>query len=164
MKSKNEWKEIIDEMFYSELSKLYKQSIARLADEKLAKRHQEIEWQVECIKERWSNMTIENDFIGRVEIGLMSEMGYHVGDTKGVKKKYRRLIIEDVVKGPIPLVGNKRYMSWWGADASTRRLQAMKDFLGDKIHSPAHKNHYRALSEWSEDLTWLEKNGDEFTK
>jgi|TARA_B100001093_G_C26788069_1_gene997625 hypothetical protein len=109
-------------------------------------------------------MDIQEDFIGRVETGLMAEMGYHVGDTKGVKQKYRRLIIEDVIKGPIPLVGNKRYMSWWGNDKSERRLQAAKDFLRDKIYSPQHKNHYRAVSEWKEDLHWLEQIGEELIK
>ena len=109
-------------------------------------------------------MDIQDNFVGRVETGLMAEMGYRVGDTKGVKQKYRRLIIEDVIKGPIPLVGNRRYMSWWGSDKSDRRLQAVKDFLKDKIYSPQHKNHYRAVSEWTEDLDWVNEIGEELIK
>ena len=141
IKTKVDWEQIISVKPFNELSKLYIRAITNLADEKLSNRHQEVKWQIEIIKECWQNMDTQDNFIGRVETGLMAEMGYHVGDTKGVKQKYRRLIIEDVIKGPIPLVGNRRYMSWWGSDKSDRRLQAVKDFLRDKIYSPQHKNH-----------------------
>lgn len=106
-------------------------------------------------------MKLDADYVGRIEVGLMSEMGYHVGDTNGVKPNARRLIIIDVIEGPLPLVGNPRYMSWWGKDGTKKRLQAMKSFLRDKIYSPQHRNHHRALAEWREDLTWVEKHGEE---
>ena len=62
------------------------------------------------------------------------------------------------------MVGNPTYMKWWGEDCTDRRLQAIKSFLVDKINSPQHKNHYRAISEWEADLAWVEEKGDKILK
>ena len=152
----------------NELAKYYRLCVKRLTDPKLSKKHEQLISIISLIKERWLNManiddgTGGGDYTGRLEDGLMSIMGYRVGDTQGVKEEYRRLIIKDVLTGPIPLVGNPKYMKWWGNDGSAKRLHAMKSWLRDKIHSPQHRNHHRAVGEWKDDLEWVEKNGAKY--
>ena len=40
----------------------------------------------------------------------------------------------------------------------------MKRFLTSEIKMPMQKNNYRAISEWKEDLQWLEEVGTEYIK
>lgn len=99
--------------------------------------------------------------LGRVKIGVMRFFGYHVGETNGKKENFRRQVIIRVITGDIPSFANKEYIAWWGKKCSARRVQAVKDFLIDKISSPQHKNHERAIKEWKEDLEWLERKSED---
>mgnify|MGYP001452407641 CR=1 FL=1 len=90
--------------------------------------------------------------------GIMSTMGYRVGDTQGVKKEYRRMIIIEILKGPLPFVDSPSYMNEWGSDASPKRFKKIKNFLIGEINSPLQRNNHRARLEWNEDLEWLEEN------
>lgn len=154
----------INEMDSTQLSNFWRLCIERLNDPLYQDRKEKIEIQIKLIKEAWKNPDNFNLYKGRVELGVMGAMAYHVGDTAGVKESYRRDIIREVLIGPIPMVGNPTYMKWWGEDCTDRRLQAIKSFLVDKINSPQHKNHYRAISEWEADLAWVEENGDKILK
>jgi hypothetical protein len=158
---KDTWSGRIKEMSAKELSNFWRVCIERLSDPSYANRIDKIKIQIELIKTAWTNPDNFHLYSDRVELGLMGAMSYHVGDTQGVKDSYRKDIIREVLIGPIPQVGNPEYMKWWGDDCSPRRLQAIKSFLLDKINSPQHRNHHRALSEWSSDLKWLEDNGEE---
>ena len=88
---------------------------------------------------------------------MMSTMGYRVGDLKGIKQKYRILIMIDVLTGPLPYVDSPGYMKEWGCDKSIDRYKKLKNFLVGEINSPLQRNNFRAISEWKEDLTWLER-------
>lgn len=154
----------INEMDSTQLSNFWRLCIERLNDPLYQDRKEKIEIQIKLIKEAWKNPDNFNLYKGRVELGVMGAMAYHVGDTAGVKESYRRDIIREVLIGPIPMVGNPTYMKWWGEDCTDRRLQAIKSFLVDKINSPQHKNHYRAISEWEADLAWVEEKGDKILK
>ncbi len=150
-------------MSLAKLSDYYILCQSRLADPKYKNDIDDLNFLVSEIKKNWNSSRILNDQKkqGRVEKGLMAVMGYRVGDTQGVNEVYRRLIITDVLYGPLPLVGNHDYMNWWGLDKTKFRLNRMKSWLRDKIYSPQHKNHHRAIGEWQEDLDWLEIYGDE---
>ena len=116
------------------------------------------------IKIEWSKRLEEGDQTGYPDEGLMSTMGYRVGDTQGIKAEYRKLIMSEILEGPIPFVNSPAYMREWGSDGSIERYNKMKRFLKSEINSPVQKNNYRAISEWKEDLQWLEEVGTEYIK
>ena len=96
--------------------------------------------------------------------GMMSTMGYRVGDTLGIKKEYRIMIMIEILKGPLPFVDSPQYMREWGEDASPKRFEKLKRFLNGEINSPLQKNNYRAISDWKDDLKWLEEEGENYIK
>jgi hypothetical protein len=114
------------------------------------------------IKIEWSKRLEEGDQTGYPDEGLMSTMGYRVGDTQGIKAEYRKLIMSEILEGPIPFVNSPAYMREWGSDGSLTRFNKMQRFLNTEIHSPLQRNNYRAISEWKDDLAWLKVEGREF--
>ena len=128
------YKRIIKQKTNDELAKYFRT---------IAKRASEISnVAVECdlimliglIKSEWVNRLYEDDSNGLPSEGLMSVMGYRVGDTQGVKKNYRRLIMREILIGPIPLVGSPAYMREWGTDGSIQRFKKMQRFLKAEIN------------------------------
>lgn len=152
------YKKNINEMTSNELSKFYQLTTKRLTLKEYQGSNEDLLWIKNEIKSQWALLSNETDrgFTGRIDPGLMAVMGYRVGDTNGINSEHRRMIIMDVIAGPLPLVGDYHYMQWWGLDESAERVEAMKSWLKDKINSPQHKNHYRAQDEWKADLFWVE--------
>ncbi len=114
------------------------------------------------IKIEWSKRLEEGDQTGYPDEGLMSTMGYRVGDTQGIKAEYRKLIMSEILEGPIPFVNSPAYMREWGSDGSLTRFNKMQRFLNSEINSPLQRNNYRAISEWKDDLVWLKVEGPQF--
>jgi hypothetical protein len=114
------------------------------------------------IKIEWSKRLEEGDQTGYPDEGLMSTMGYRVGDTQGIKAEYRKLIMSEILEGPIPFVNSPAYMREWGSDGSLTRFNKMQRFLNSEINSPLQRNNYRAISEWKDDLAWLKVEGPQF--
>lgn len=114
------------------------------------------------IKIEWSKRLEEGDQTGYPDEGLMSTMGYRVGDTQGIKAEYRKLIMSEILEGPIPFVNSPAYMREWGSDGSLTRFNKMQRFLNSEINSPLQRNNYRAISEWKDDLAWLKVEGQQF--
>ena len=137
--------------------------IKRLVDETNQFKKIDIETVISLIKHEWMRR-LEEDWLssGAPAEGLMSTMGYRVGDTQGVKQEYRIMIMIEILKGPLPFVESPSYMREWGEDASLDRYSKLKRFLNAEINSPLQKNNYRAIAEWKEDLTWLEKTGGDY--
>ena len=114
------------------------------------------------IKIEWSKRLEEGDQTGYPDEGLMSTMGYRVGDTQGIKAEYRKLIMSEILEGPIPFVNSPAYMREWGSDGSLTRFNKMQRFLNSEINSPLQRNNYRAISEWKDDLAWLKVEGQQY--
>jgi hypothetical protein len=137
--------------------------IKRLSDENNPKIQDDIQELIKLIKNEWMLRLEEGgQSSGAPSEGIMSTMGYRVGDTQGVKQEYRILIMIEILKGPLPYVDGPAYMREWGEDASIERYSKLKRFLNGEINSPLQQNNYRAILEWKEDLAWLEKNGEEY--
>jgi hypothetical protein len=137
--------------------------IKRIVDETNQLKKVDIETVISLIKNEWMLRLEEGgQSSGAPSEGIMSTMGYRVGDTQGVKQEYRILIMIEVLKGPLPYVEGPAYMREWGEDASMERYNKLKRFLSGEINSPLQQNNYRAILEWKEDLAWLEKNGEEY--
>ena len=134
--------------------------IKRLVDETNQLKKIEIETVILLIKQEWMRRLEEDGLSsGAPAEGIMSTMGYRVGDTQGIKQEYRTMIMIEILKGPLPFVESPSYMREWGEDGSLDRYNKLKRFLNGEINSPLQKNNYRAISEWKEDLIWLEDEG-----
>ena len=141
--------------------------IKGLVDETNKLKKIEFETVVSLIKQEWMKRGLEEEdgpSSGAPAEGMMSTMGYRVGDTQGIKQEYRIMILIEVLEGPLPFVESPSYMREWGEDGSLDRYNKLKRFLNGEINSPLQKNHYRAISEWKEDLKWLENNGKDYVK
>ena len=137
--------------------------IKRLVDETNQLKKIDIETVVSLIKQEWMRRLEEDGLSsGAPAEGMMSTMGYRVGDTQGIKQEYRTMIMIEILKGPLPFVESPSYMREWGEDGSLDRYNKLKRFLNGEINSPLQRNNYRAISEWKEDLKWLEKNGEDY--
>ena len=148
----------------AELAKYYRTLMKRFVDSESPSKSKDLKVVIGIIKEEWMKRLEEGDQDGLPDEGLMSTMGYRVGDTQGIKGSYRRMIMKEILEGPIPFVGNPAYMREWGEDGSIERYNKMKRFLNSEINSPVQKYNYRAISEWKEDLQWLEEVGAEYIK
>ncbi len=105
-----------------------------------------------------------DDSSGAPSEGVMSTMGYRVGDTQGIRKEYRINIMIDVLTEPLPFVESPSYMQEWGEERSITRYNKLKNFLSGEINSPLQRNNFRAISEWKEDLEWVLKYGMEYVQ
>jgi len=137
--------------------------IKRLVDETNQLKKVDIETVVSLIKQEWMRRLEEDGLSsGAPAEGMMSTMGYRVGDTQGIKQEYRIMIMIEILKGPLPFVESPSYMREWGNDGSLDRYNKLKRFLNGEINSPLQRNNYRAIAEWKEDLKWLEDNGEDY--
>lgn len=137
--------------------------IKRLVDETNQLKKVDIETVVSLIKQEWMRRLEEDGLSsGAPAEGMMSTMGYRVGDTQGIKQEYRIMIMIEILKGPLPFVESPSYMREWGNDGSLDRYKKLKRFLNGEINSPLQRNNYRAIAEWKEDLKWLEENGEDY--
>jgi len=137
--------------------------IKRLVDETNQLKKVDIETVVSLIKQEWMRRLEEDGLSsGAPAEGMMSTMGYRVGDTQGIKQEYRIMIMIEILKGPLPFVESPSYMREWGSDGSLDRYNKLKRFLNGEINSPLQRNNYRAIAEWKDDLKWLEDNGEEY--
>ena len=155
---------IIEKKSNQALAQYYRTLMKRYVDSVDSVKSDDLEAVIEIIKMEWMKRLEEGDQQGLPDEGLMSTMGYRVGDTQGIKAPYRRMIMKEILEGPIPFVGNPAYMLEWGSDGSIERYNKMKRFLTSEIKMPMQKNNYRAISEWKEDLQWLEEVGSEYIK
>ena len=161
MFDKDKFIKVVKSMNNKELVKYYRTLSIRLVDETTPAKAKNGQTIIKLIKFEMKKRPEENDSSAYPGEGLMSTMGYRVGDTQGIRVEYRRMIMQDVLEGPIPFVDSPVYMREWGQDKSIQRYKKLKRFLSSEIHSPLQKNNYRAISEWKEDLIWLEENGIE---
>ena len=88
--------------------------------------------------------------------GLMSYVGYRVG-AKGLPRNIRWKILDCILHNPLPNVISENYMSEWGEPQSDARLTKMKNCLTAFAESPRTGDWRKAISEWHEDLEYLER-------
>jgi hypothetical protein len=92
--------------------------------------------------------------------GVLSEMGYRVGNTRGLAPNARRAILRDVLN--VQLVATspetEHYLREWGPPGSATRLRKTKRCLGGFIAGAERKKHANmsaAIADWESDLEWL---------
>jgi hypothetical protein len=94
------------------------------------------------------------------KVGLLSNMGYHVGIT-GAHKSERNRILEIVYTASVlPNVDSPEYIKEWGNPASLKRLKKMADTVASSCRNAkgqTHKDMHVAINDWESDLAWLKK-------
>ena len=151
--------ERIQQFDYDQLSKSYisfKKKITETEDEDSIKI---LEGRVNLIRNEWESRKTNEvlEWYPLLSKGLFAVMGYKVG-IDGLKPETRRSILEDIIEGPIPLVGNPSYMAEWGEDNSEKRIRKVINNLYAFSNNAAHATHHQAIQDWTEDLQWVSKN------
>lgn len=93
------------------------------------------------------------------EEGLLSYMGYRVGQ-KGAIMDERRRILDYIYSQPVPRVISAEYMAEWGSPKTGPRLQKMAESLAAFTRNSKRKlsKSDLAIHEWEADLEYLRKS------
>ena len=92
-------------------------------------------------------------------VGMLGTLGYSVGES-GVNTKRRRVILDKVFTGELPIVGSPAYTLEWGHPSSKTRYNKLHRTLQALINGGKTRDDRdmaRAIIEWSEDLEYIER-------
>ena len=90
---------------------------------------------------------------------MLGALGYSVGES-GVTPKLRRVILDKVVTGELPIVGSPSYTLEWGHPSSKTRYNKLHRTLQALINGGKTRDDRdmaKAIIEWSEDLEYIER-------
>ena len=92
------------------------------------------------------------------EKGLLSDMGYRVGNN-GVAKSRRWEILDDVYLKELRLHLDKSYLAEWGRPKSSQRLKKLAETIAALTRNAKRKNsnYAAAIHEWEKDLAYLKE-------
>jgi hypothetical protein len=116
-----------------------------------------IEWPPQALQSR--SVALKADCYW-YEHGVLSFMGYHVGESSALSAEQRRSILAYVLAEQIPKVNDPAYMSKWGDPGSEKRLRKMADSLATFARSAKlnkHADKSIAVFEWESDLVYLKR-------
>ena len=123
----------------------------------------EAEMIIEAIKNEWKKrltMALSGKYkADRPEIGMLSYLGYHVGQ-EGESLKKRRFILDFIINEELPLVQSPSYTAEWGDPKTKKRyLKTYKviQFFIDKYTNYKQQGYEKAIIEWNEDIDYLKK-------
>ena len=115
---------------------------------------------IEAILEEWKKRKESAKFgtykADTPEEGLLSVLGYHVGQ-QGEKKEKRHRILDYVISGELPPVGSPAYMFEWGEAKSRKRFLKLRTVLKRLFFKAKGFNWEKAMIEWDADLEYIEK-------
>lgn len=141
------------------LNMLFAKSLDSLLNEEQIEDAKQI---INLIKKDWIKKTRKGEYYhpksSTPDIGMMSSIGYHVGHEKGRPKHIRRELLDLVISEELPPVGSEKYCKEWGDPMTVKRYKKLHDFLyymSKKFKNS--KNHNKAVSEWIEDIEYIEK-------
>lgn len=98
---------------------------------------------------------------GWVTEGVLSYMGYRVGNTNGLSSDIRRRILELIFEGELPPVFEPQYLREWGKPSSATRLKKMAETLAALSRNAKRKKSAQmrsAIKSWDQDLNFLYEN------
>jgi hypothetical protein len=90
--------------------------------------------------------------------GMLSSLGYHVGETQPTPRKVRWRILEYVFECHLPPLNGPVYYSDWGVAQSARRLNKMADTLAALTRNAKRRDARmleKAIDDWEVDLAFL---------
>ena len=166
-------------MRISDTVKLWKNCINYLNDQKFRDRWEDSRLVIDAIYREWDrrNAVIlkDDDYFRWPDIeavggngtlaanwlaeGLLSYMGYHVGNTQGVVTGKRRKILTEVFYGPVPPLFPRYYLEQWGAPSSAHRLRKLAETLASFVRNAKRRHNSdslaKAIDQWTDDLEYL---------
>ncbi|MDA0900366.1 MAG: hypothetical protein O3B35_04985 [Proteobacteria bacterium] len=150
--------QIIEKYDGDKLSNFFCILTERILDNKRSQEELKIaNTRIELIKLEWIKRRKEGIYLHKPQKGLLSAMGYHVGETNGLKEKYRRLRLLSLLRGPIPYIGGPDYMEQWGDDGAAKRYNKLINVLNNLLFKAKNFGWLKAENEWGMDINWLEK-------
>ena len=93
------------------------------------------------------------------QTGMLATLGYHVGNTEGIKTPIRRRILKHLLERQLPMVQSPAYTDEWGAPNSSQRYKKLIRFLESQLDNPHNNNRpnmERSMIEWREDVEWIQ--------
>jgi hypothetical protein len=90
--------------------------------------------------------------------GMLSLLGYHVGETLPLHPSIRERILEYAFEHHLPPVGDVAYFREWGEPQSAHRLQKLANTLAALARNAKRRDTAilaRAINEWEQDLIYL---------
>lgn len=166
-------------MRISDTVKIWKNCINYLNDQKFRDRWEDSRLVIDAIYREWDrrNAVIlkDDDYFRWPDIeavggngtlaanwlaeGLLSYMGYHVGNTQGVVTGKRRKILTEVFYDPVPPLFPRYYLEQWGAPSSAHRLRKLAETLASLIRNAKRRrdidSYAKAIDQWTDDLEYL---------
>jgi hypothetical protein len=116
-----------------------------------------VEWPPQALQSR--SVALKADCYW-YEQGVLSFMGYHVGEGSSLTAAQRRRILDYVLSEQIPKVNDPAYMAQWGDPGSGERLRKMVDSLAAFARNAKlnrHADKSVAVFEWESDLVYLKR-------
>lgn len=90
--------------------------------------------------------------------GMLSFLGYHVGETQPRPQSVRRCILEYAFECQLPPLDSPVYYSEWGAPLTARRLRKLSNTLAALTRNARRRDAVtlgRAIGDWERDLMFL---------
>lgn len=90
--------------------------------------------------------------------GMLSYLGYHVGETQPTAPAIRRCILEYVFECHLPPLDGPSYHSEWGRPLAAHRLRKLANTLAALTRNSKRKNsvsYATAIDDWENDLAFL---------
>lgn len=90
--------------------------------------------------------------------GMLSFLGYHVGEGQPTRREIRSCILDYIFECHLPPLNDSAYYSEWGAPQSARRLSKLANTLAAFARNAKRRNavsHAKAIDDWERDLTLL---------
>ena len=166
-------------MKIKEMMNLWNNAVAILADPKRKKMRLNAREVIDAINEEWSRRKKEpidpDEFFkwpsteanaGRGGIntrewlpeGVLRYMGYKVGDTEGLPKRIRKIILSEIFHGSIPPVFPHNYLNEWGNAGTPQRLQKLAETIAALTRNAKRRRDSvmaTAIGHWEQDLKYL---------
>lgn len=94
---------------------------------------------------------------GWLDDGLLSQMGYRVGNTRGEEQPRRRKILAEVFASSLPPVLPPVFLAEWGSAESAARLRKMAESIASFCRNAKRQRICKttAIDEWERDLEYL---------
>jgi hypothetical protein len=146
----------LKETSYDDLFQMFVNAVGLIAKEKQVEAAKAM---IAAIQKEWERRRNVGDAFtdfDRPEVGMLAALGYRVGHTEGKPPRVRRLTLQFMLEGELPMVHSANYTEEWGEAGSFKRYRKLVRFLQNNI-----ANMKQAVKDWSEDLAWVEKYASE---
>jgi hypothetical protein len=144
-----------------QLFTMWKNCRAALEDPARANLHDTAIERIKSIEDEWDRRITEaengNYNTTRPTKGMMSRLGYHVGEAQGLTREARRKIIDFVMTVRLPFFHSPMYVKEWGEPNTKERYKKLENFFEGMLNGHYAGDVDRAKDEWTEDLEYLKE-------